>query len=259
MSQYDPPGTPHLPGPPHPDPDRLLARRSVRWTIISVVVSTVLALAGLFFQAAQAGGGSGGTSGGGSGGSSGGTDSIGTSSGASGNGGTGGGGSATGGTAGGGTDNSGTDNSGTDSGDGLTSAERTLRDSLNSEQWQRNSCEHITTPEATAALRCTVSTVVGTAKATITTYPSKSKADEVYQTYTSQLPEQDCSPQGSARTVWREDDSSTATGDMACYWASAQYVIFCTYYDRPALFAVTGTNSTGLMTWWRSLQPVFTD
>ncbi|MCI3272215.1 hypothetical protein [Streptomyces cylindrosporus] len=242
MSQYDPPG---MPGPPQPDPDHLLARRSVRWTIIGVVLSTALALIGLFVQASQSGGGTsaGGTSGGSSGGNSG--DST------AGSGDTG----VTGGTA----TTVGPSESVDSADDGLTSAERSLRDSLNSSQWQRESCEHWTAPDATAALRCTVSTLGGTTKAKIATYPSKSEVQEVYLRYTARLAEGNCDTTQNARGTWHENDTSTPAGDMACYWAGAgQYTIFCTYYDRPALFEVDGNDPAALTDWWHTVDPVFT-
>jgi len=49
--------------------------------------------------------------------------------------------------------------------DGLTAAERKLRDSLNSDQWQRESCEHDKAPGATAALLCSVTSAGATTKA----------------------------------------------------------------------------------------------
>ncbi|MGI5455799.1 hypothetical protein ACQEWB_21990 [Streptomyces sp. CA-249302] len=246
MSQYDPPGPP---GPPRPDPDHLLARRSVRWTIIGVVLSTALALIGLFVQASQSNGGDSG--GGSSGGSSSGGGSGGSSTGASGPGGT---------TATGGTSSTGRTPEEAGAGDdGLTSAERSLRDSLNSAQWQRDSCEHWTAPDATAALRCTVTTLGGTTKAKIATYPSKSKVQEVYLRYTSRLAEGNCDTTQNARGTWHENDSSTPSGDMACYWSgAAQYVIFCTYYDRPALFEVDGNDPVALTDWWHTVDRVFT-
>ncbi|MEU6143075.1 hypothetical protein ABZ848_22240 [Streptomyces sp. NPDC047081] len=240
MSQYDPPG---MPGPPRPDPDHLLARRSVRWTIIGVVLSTALALIGIFVQTVHSsggtsGGGSGGTSGGAVGGNSGGT-TVGS----------------------GGTSTTVTPSESVDSADddGLTAAERSLRDSLNSDQWKRESCEHWTAPDATAALRCTVTTLGGTTKAKIATYPSKSKVQEVYLRYTARLAEGNCDTTQNARGTWHENDTSTPAGDMACYWAGAgQYIIFCTYYDRPALFEVDGNDPAALTDWWHTVDPVFT-
>ncbi|MFC8512958.1 hypothetical protein [Streptomyces sp. NPDC057257] len=231
MSQYDPPG---MPGPLRPDPDHLLARRSVRWTIIGVVLSTALALIGLFVQAAQSGGRtSGSSSGGNSGDSTAGSSATATTAGPS--------------------------ESVDSADDGLTSAERSLRDSLNSSQWQRESCEHWTAPDATAALRCTVSTLGGTTKAKIATYPSKSEVQEVYLRYTARLAEGNCDTTQNARGTWHENDTSTPAGDMACYWAGAgQYIIFCTYYDRPALFEVDGNDPAALTDWWHTVDPVFT-
>lgn len=150
-------------------------------------------------------------------------------------------------------------------GDGLTAADRELRDSLNTDQWQPQSCEHVTVPGATAGLRCTVTTDdvdlgTVTTKAGIAMYPSKSKLQEVYWSYAARLPEGNCDDEQNVRGSWYENDSTTPDGDMACYAGSAtEYVIFCTYYDRPALFQVTGADPEALTNWWHGLDPVFTD
>jgi len=91
------------------------------------------------------------------------------------------------------------------------------------------------------------------------TYPTRSKVQEVYQRYTAQYTEGDCDTQQNVRGSWHEDNTSNPTGDMACYWAGTRYVIFCTYYDRPALYEVTGTDPAALTQWWHSMHPVFTD
>lgn len=263
MSRYDP--SPGPPGPAGPDPGHLLARAGVRWTIIGVVVSTLLAVVGLVVQTRQdhGTGDRGGTVAGGavttpapgpvtgpastpaatpppsSGVPA--TPVVDTSPG-----------------------EPSPDGPSDDPGDGLTVAERGLRDSLNSGQWQRESCEHETAPGATAALTCTVTTDSVTAgavtsKADVALYPSRSKLQEVYRGYAGRLPEGNCDQTMNVRGIWHENDSTTPAGDMACYASTAtSYVIFCTYYDRPALFQVTGVNPAALTAWWHTLDPVFT-
>lgn len=251
MSQYDPPPSPQPPGPPRPpdpDPGHLLARSGVRWTIIGIVVSSLLAVVGLVIQTRQ--GQSGDTTDhslpGGTGTTRTPGPNVATTP----------------------VDNpasgpSSSDSATVDPGDGLTAAERALRDSLNGDQWQRDSCEHETAPGATAALKCTVTTTDATAgtvttKADIALYPSKSKLQEVYRSYAAGLPEGNCDQSMNVRGTWHETNAGTPTGDMACYASTATtYVIFCTYYDRPALFQVTGANPAALTNWWHTLDPVF--
>ncbi|MEU1195504.1 hypothetical protein ABZ446_04705 [Streptomyces sp. NPDC005813] len=248
MSRHDPQPQPQPPGPPAPpDPGHLLARTGVRWTIIGVLVSTLLTVVGLVVQARQGhddtarGGSSAGSSGTNGGpGPSEVTQPV-TAS-------------ATSPVA-----------SPPDDGSGLTAAERALRDSLNTDQWRRESCERETAPGATAALKCTVTTSDATAgtvttKADIALYPSRSKLQEVYRSYAANLPEGNCDQTMNVRGTWHENDSSAPAGDMACYTAdTTRYVIFCTYYDRPALFQVTGADPAALTSWWHTLDPVFTD
>ncbi|MFD3932857.1 hypothetical protein [Streptomyces sp. NPDC058614] len=253
MSQYDPspppghlgqPGPPGPPRPPDPDPGHLLARRGVRWTIIGVLVTAALGALPLVTQSRQ-------------------PSNSNVSAG-----GTGPSGSTTSQGAGPSTSTSPSETTppaDNPDADGLTAADRDLRDSLNTDQWQPQSCEHVTVPGATAGLRCTVTTEdvdlgTVTTKAGIAMYPSKSKLQEVYWSYAARLPEGNCDDEQNVRGSWYENDSTTPDGDMACYASSAtEYVIFCTYYDRPALFQVTGSDPVALTNWWHGLDPVFTD
>ncbi|MFI6037709.1 hypothetical protein ACIBBD_26730 [Streptomyces sp. NPDC051315] len=282
MSHHGPSTPPEPPGRPHPDPDHhRLARRSVRWTIVGVVISTALALIGLYVDAARSDhGGSGpGTTTGGtttSGGPSadpGGTDGGGStvaggtdSAGADGGGTSRSGGTSDGGTASeGGTSGSGAA-SGTSRPDGPTAAEHDLRDSLNSDQWSRDSCTRALWPGSDAALFCTVTTTdaYGTAytgKASVVTYATKSARDAVFQRYASRVQMGDCETQTDVYGSWAENDSpDRAAGDVVCYLAtSGQYVFLCSYYDRPALVQITGPDRAGLTAWWHTMEPVFSD
>ncbi|MBZ3907996.1 hypothetical protein [Streptomyces griseiscabiei] len=295
MSQPTPPSPPPSPGPPLPDPDADHGRRTARIAVISLVVSSLLTVIGFVVTAATSGksgsdGGTtvGSTTSGGTGGEDVDADTGGTAGGstdgASDAGGTSGDtagetggetGGDTGGTDGGETDSGGTGSAGTDSGgadggsggggDGLTSAERELRDSLNDGQWTRESCVSQPAPGSDAALTCTVTTetvTMGpvTTKASVAVYPSRSKQQEVYRAYGGTLQEGDCSLTWNVRGSWYESDSGDPTGDMSCYTPDGtQYVIVCTYYDRDAIFQVTGSNPAALITWWKGLEPVFTD
>ncbi|WP_055514783.1 hypothetical protein [Streptomyces ossamyceticus] len=162
-------------------------------------------------------------------------------------------------------DTDGTDHTEDGEDDGLTTAQRELRDSLNPAQWRRESCEPDTVPGAEASLRCTVTTqdpTYGalTTKASISVYGSKSEAQKVFRDYTAGLPDGNCDQQQNVRGVWSENGSDTPAGDAACYMNTTfQYVITCTYYDRPALFAVTGPDFPALNRWWHGLDPIFTD
>lgn len=288
MSQPTPP-----PGPPVPGPDGDHGRRSVRIAMISLVVSSVLTVIGFVVTATTSDRG-GGTNGGTTSGST--TTTGGTDGGTSGtDGGSAGGdteGTDSGGTAGataGGTDTSGTDSGGTDTGaagggdssgggddsgsgsggsegdDGLTTAERDLRDSLNDSQWTRESCVSEIAPGSDAAVTCTVTTesvTMGqvTTKASVAVYPSRSKQQEVYLAYGGTLQEGDCSQMWNVRGSWYESDSGDPTGDMSCYTPNGtQYVIVCTYYDRNAVFQVMGGDPRTLIAWWQGLEPVFVD
>ncbi|MEI5527219.1 hypothetical protein WB401_33950 [Streptomyces brasiliscabiei] len=285
MSQPTPPSPPPSPGPPLPDPDADHGRRTARIAVISLIVSSLLTVIGFVVTAATSGksgsdGGTtvGSTTSGGTGGEDVDADTGGTAGGST------DGGSDSGGTSGdtdsGGTDTGGTDGGGTDGGtdggteggsasggggDGLTSAERELRDSLNDGQWTRESCVSQPAPGSDAALTCTVTTetvTMGpvTTKASVAVYPSRSKQQEVYRAYGGTLQEGDCSLTWNVRGSWYESDSGDPTGDMSCYTPDGtQYVIVCTYYDRDAIFQVTGSNPAALITWWKGLEPVFTD
>ncbi|SFN00928.1 hypothetical protein SAMN04487980_1009156 [Streptomyces sp. cf124] len=288
MSQPTPP-----PGPPVPGPDGDHGRRSVRIAMISLVVSSVLTVIGFVVTATTSDRGGGDTNGGTTSGST--TTTGGTDGGTSGtDGGSAGGdteGTDSGGTAGataGGTDTSGTDSGGTDTGadsggddssggdddssgggsggdDGLTTAERDLRDSLNDSQWTRESCVSEIAPGSDAAVTCTVTTesvTMGevTTKASVAVYPSRSKQQEVYLAYGGTLQEGDCSQMWNVRGSWYESESGDPTGDMSCYTPNGtQYVIVCTYYDRNAVFQVMGGDPRTLITWWQGLEPVFVD
>ncbi|MFF8972384.1 hypothetical protein [Streptomyces sp. NPDC014995] len=293
MSHHGPSTPPEPPGPPLPDPDHhRLARRSVRWTVIGVVISTALALIGLYVEADDSGhvsgsggttsiGGStdtGGTDSGGGTDTGGGTDSEGTTddggtsdTGGASEGATTDGSSTDGSTTDGGTSDGGTSDSGGTSGDdggtdGLTSAEHDLRDSLNSEQWSRDSCTRTSWPGSDAALFCTVTTtdeygVAHTGKASVVTYPTKSARDAVFQHYASRVQMGDCETQTNVYGSWAENDSpELAAGDVVCYLAtSGQYVFLCSYYDRPTLVQITGPDQASLAAWWHTMEPVFSD
>ncbi|MEU1178170.1 hypothetical protein ABZ464_11040 [Streptomyces sp. NPDC005820] len=250
MSHYGPSTPPQPPGPPVPDPH---AGRGVRWTIIGVVISTVIALVSLYLQARQSQGDS--------------PDPP---------------------TAGSSTpvepvrtpvsespssdppppsptpDESGpTPQSGDD--DGLTPAEHELRDSLNTDQWSRDSCSHTLWQGATAALYCTVTTVdqfgvTGTGKASVVMYGTKTDRDGVFQTYAGNLPEGNCEAQINVRGSWSENNTGRAAGDVVCFQSTTgQYVFLCSYYDRPALVQITGPDQSSLTAWWHTMEPVFTD
>ncbi|MDX3577283.1 hypothetical protein [Streptomyces sp. FL07-04A] len=284
--------------PDPPDPHRL-ARQSLRWAIIGVVVSSVLAVVGIYQSShGGGGGGTGGSSssstsgsdsgsasgsGSGSGGDSasgsatgdGGTDgtttdgaaqgtsdgtTTGGSPGPSDSGGTSDGGSASGGTAGGGTDGGGTDGAGSD---GLTAGERALRDTLNSDQWSRDSCSHTEWRGADAALFCTVTTVdqygvSGTGKASVIMYGTKYDRDAVFQSYAARLQPGDCESQTNVYGTWRENNTGDSAGDVVCFLSSTgQYVFLCSYYDRPALVQISGPDHASLAAWWHTMEPVF--
>ncbi|MDX2603001.1 hypothetical protein PV379_38245 [Streptomyces caniscabiei] len=271
MSQPTPP-----PGPPVPGPDGDHGRRSVRIAMISLVVSSVLTVIGFVVTATTSdrgggtnggttsgsttttGGTDGGTDGGSAGGDTEGTDSGGTAGATA-------GGTDTSGTDSGGGDDSGSGSGGSEGDDGLTTAERDLRDSLNDSQWTRESCVSEIAPGSDAAVTCTVTTesvTMGqvTTKASVAVYPSRSKQQEVYLAYGGTLQEGDCSQMWNVRGSWYESDSGDPTGDMSCYTPNGtQYVIVCTYYDRNAVFQVMGGDPRTLIAWWKGLEPVFVD
>ncbi|WP_340378009.1 hypothetical protein U5640_25215 [Streptomyces sp. SS7] len=257
MSQNGP-ATP--PGPPVPDPH---ARRGVRWTIVGIVISTVIALVSLYFQAQQSKGDiahptpsrsasaePGPTP---DDGSPGGDPPSPTPDGS-------------------GPDGEGPDGEGPDdpspspySGDdGLTLAEHELRDSLNTDQWSRDSCSHTLWQGATAALYCTVTTVdrfgvTGTGKASVVMYETKTDRDRVFQGYAGTLPEGNCEAQINVRGSWSENNTGRAAGDVVCFLSTTgQYVFLCSYYDRPALVQITGPDQSSLTAWWHTMEPVFT-
>ncbi|MEU4873979.1 hypothetical protein [Streptomyces sp. NPDC021608] len=275
MSSSGPP--PEPPRPPRPDPDaHRLARQSVRWAVIGVVVSSVLALAGLY-QSSHGGGRGGATDGGTSSGpgwstgpapgpdtgtataspspadaasgateisDSGGTPDANASpdDGADGTGGSDGSGGS----------------------DGLTAAEHELRDSLNADQWSRESCSHAQWQGATAALFCTVTTVdaggvPGAGKASVVMYDTKYDRDVVFQSYAGRLQPGDCDAQNGVYGTWRENNTGGSAGDVVCFLSdTGQYVFLCSYYDRPALVQISGADRARLVSWWHTMEPVFT-
>ncbi|MDQ0684581.1 hypothetical protein QFZ56_003544 [Streptomyces achromogenes] len=268
--------------PDPPDPHRL-ARQSVRWAIIGVVVSSVLAVVGLYQTSHGGGGGgtggsssgsgsvsgsvSGGDSGSGSTSGDGGTDGTTTDGAAEGTtDGTTAGGTTAGGTSG--TSGSGgtSDGGGTtddDVSDGLTADERALRDTLNTDQWSRDSCAHTEWRGADAALYCTVTTVdqygvSGSGKASVIMYGTKSARDAVFQSYAARLQPGDCEARTNAYGTWRENNTGDSAGDVVCFLSSTgQYVFLCSYYDRPALVQISGPDHTSLAAWWHTMEPVF--
>ncbi|MFF4589134.1 hypothetical protein [Streptomyces sp. NPDC001388] len=254
MSQNGPSTPPGPPGPTLPDPH---TRRGVRWTIIGVVISTAIALISLYLQAQQSRGDQP-------------DPPVTTSSGPA---------VPVRSPAGesprtapsdpppagtpGPADSSPEPRSGPD--DGLTTAEHDLRDSLNTDQWSRESCSHTVWQGATAALYCTVTTVdlygvTGTGKASVAMYATKTDRDSVFQTYAGGLPEGDCEAQVNVRGSWSENNTGQAAGDVVCFLSTTgQYVFLCSYYDRPALVQITGPDQASLTAWWHTLEPVFTD
>ncbi|WP_416976369.1 hypothetical protein [Streptomyces sp. T028] len=263
MSQNGPTTPPQPPGPPLPDPH---AGRALRWTIIGVVISTVIALVSLYFQAQQSQGDSGDRP---TVGSSVPVDPVRSHSGES---------------PGSdppsptpddpGTDDPGADDPGADDSsptprsgadDGLTPAEHELRDSLNTDQWSRESCSHTLWQGATAALYCTVTTVdqfgvTGTGKASVVMYETKTDRDAVFQSYAGNLPEGNCEAGINVRGSWSENNTGQAAGDVVCFLSTTGlYVFLCSYYDRPALVQITGPDQSGLTAWWHTMEPVFTD
>ncbi|WP_329411221.1 hypothetical protein OG802_16080 [Streptomyces sp. NBC_00704] len=273
MSSSGPSTPPEPPRPPRPDPDaHRLARQSVRWAVIGVVVSSVLALAGLY-QASHGGGGRD-TADGGTGWSTGpapgpdtapGTPSPSPSPADASSG-------ATdvldpGGTPGGDAspDDDGTDGDGGSGGaDGLTAAEHELRDSLNSGQWSRESCSHARWQGAKAALFCTVTTVdaygvPGAGKASVVMYGTKYDRDVVFQSYAGRLQPGNCDAQSGVYGTWRENNTGDSAGDVVCFLSdTGQYVFLCSYYDRPALVQISGADRARLVAWWHTMEPVFT-
>ncbi|MGW1273850.1 hypothetical protein [Streptomyces sp. NPDC002491] len=271
--------------PDPPDPHRL-ARQSLRWAIIGVVVSSVLAVVGIYQSSHGGGGGgtggssSGSTSGSGSasGSVSGGDSASGSTTGDGGADGTTTDGTAEGASDGttsggspspsdsGGTSDGGSESGGTDGGggsDGLTASERALRDTLNSDQWSRDSCSHTEWRGADAALFCTVTTVdqygvSGAGKASVIMYDTKSDRDAVFQSYAARLQPGNCESQTNVYGTWRENNTGDSAGDVVCFLSSTgQYVFLCSYYDRPALVQISGPDHTSLAAWWHTMEPVF--
>jgi hypothetical protein len=267
MSQYDPSATPAPPPgapPPGADPDRLLARRGVQWTIISLVVSTLLTLLGFYLQGRHSddGGDFGKSS------TTGGTSLTGDTSGGGTDGGSAGGAvsdpsdEGTGPSSPGPTPTPTPSDTDTDT-DILTPAERSLRDSLNTAQWQRDSCEHWTMSGATIALRCTVTTQdansgTGTGKVVIGKYASQDQLQSTYLSYAGNLPLGNCATQVDVRNYWYRSNTDVAAGVAACYWTSSTvYTMLWTLNGQPVLLEVQGTNPAAVAAWWRTIGPVF--
>ncbi|WP_333741499.1 hypothetical protein [Streptomyces sp. IBSBF 2806] len=270
MSSSGPSRPPGPPRPPRPDPDaHRLARQSVRWAVIGVVVSSLLALAGLY-QSSHGGGGRGTTDGGtgwstgpGPGPDPGSPSPKDSASGAteiSDSGGTPDGDASpdddgTGGTGG---------SSGSSGADGLTAAEHDLRDSLNADQWSHESCSHAQWEGARAALFCTVTTVDASGvpavgKAGVVMYGTKYDRDVVFQSYAGRLQPGNCDEQTGVYSTWRENNTGDSAGDVVCFLSdTGQYVFLCSFYDRPALVQITGADRAALVAWWHTMEPVFT-
>ncbi|MER6413635.1 hypothetical protein [Streptomyces humidus] len=280
MSSSDPSTPPEPPLPPRPDPDaHRLARQSVRWAVIGVVVSTLLALVGLY-QSSHGGRGGGTTDGGTGSGSSWSTgpgpgpdpgpsrsspaptDSASGATAISDSGGTPDGAASpddaesdAGGTGGSG---------GTGEADGLSAAEHELRDSLNADQWSRESCSHAQWQGAEAALFCTVTTVdaygvPGVGKAGVVMYDTKYDRDVVFESYAGRLQPGNCDAQTGVYGTWRENNTGNSAGDVVCFLSdTGQYVFLCSYYDRPALVQISGADRAALVAWWHTMEPVFT-
>lgn len=270
MSRNGPSMPPMPPEPPRPDPDtHRLARQSVRWAVIGVVVSSLLALAGLYQSSLGGAGGGGGTEGGGTGSATpytagpatGGGPGPGPGSASLESSGSGSGETSDGGA----TPDDGTDTTDTtDGADGLTGAEHELRDSLNSAQWSRESCSHTEWQGAQAALYCTVTTVdaygvPGTGKASVVMYDTKYARDVVFQSYAGRLQPGNCDDRTGVYGTWRENNTGDSAGDVVCFLSSTgQYVFLCSYYDRPALVQISGPDQARLVAWWHTMEPVFT-
>ncbi|MDX3313080.1 hypothetical protein P1S61_29200 [Streptomyces sp. ME08-AFT2] len=147
--------------------------------------------------------------------------------------------------------------------DGLTADERALRDTLNADQWSRDSCAHTEWRGADAALYCTVTTVdqygvSGTGKASVIMYGTKSDRDAVFQSYAARLQPGDCEARTNAYGTWRENNTGDSAGDVVCFLSNTgQYVFLCSYYDRPALVQISGPDHTSLAAWWHTMEPVF--
>ena len=259
MSHHDPST------PPGPGADHQWARTGVRWTIISLVVSTAIALVSLFVQAYQSRGGAGrdddtqhssrvvdtGDTGGTNGDDSPSPDL--------------GGGTGPGGETDLGEDPPDRPTPADSPDDGLTSAEHELRDSLNSDQWSQDSCTRTVSQGAEAALYCTVTTVDAygvtvAGKASVAMYETKTDRDAVFQTYAGSMQEGNCETQINVYGSWSENNTGEAAGDVVCYLSnSGRYVFLCSYYDRPALVQITGPDQTSLVAWWHTMEPVFSD
>ncbi|MGW2618573.1 hypothetical protein [Streptomyces sp. NPDC001500] len=269
MSSSGPSTPPEPPRPPRPDPDaHRLARQSVRWAVIGVVVSSVLALAGLY-QSSHGGGRGAADGGAGSGpvwstepapgpdtdpASPSPTDSASGATAISDSGGTPDGDASP--------EDDGAD--GSSGSDGLTAAEHELRDSLNADQWSRESCSHAQWQGAAAALFCTVTTVdaygvPGVGKAGVVMYDTKYDRDVVFQSYAGRLQPGNCDAQSGVYGTWRENNTGGSAGDVVCFLSdTGQYVFLCSYYDRPALVQISGADRARLVAWWHTMEPVFT-
>lgn len=148
--------------------------------------------------------------------------------------------------------------------DGFTTAERTLRDSLNDNQWQRDSCGRTTVPDAKAALECTVSVadasgVEWTSKVIIMEYPTRDALRSAFRKHTANLPAGNCDTQQDVQGGWTDGTSSKPVGDMACFndLNTGVYYIIRTFYERPVAFQVFDPDPVSLTNWVNALEPVF--
>lgn len=148
--------------------------------------------------------------------------------------------------------------------DGLTTAERALRDSLNKNQWQRESCVRTTVPDAKAALECTVSVpdafgVEWASDVTIMEYPSKDALRSAFRKHVGNLPAGNCDTQWDVRGHWTDRTSSKPIGDMACFTDANTGMSYVTrtFYDRPVAFEVYDADTQTLINWVNALDPVF--
>ncbi|EKX69316.1 hypothetical protein [Streptomyces ipomoeae] len=266
MSQYGPngptptpppgtpgaPGTPGPPGPPQPAPPPGNGDhdgRGVRVAVISLIVSSLLTVIGFVVTAATSGKPetNGGTSGGQSpindtGGRTVPSDDPTSPS----------------------PESPEVSDTGPDS-DGLTAADRALRDSLNDSQWQRDSCAHHDVPDTKAALRCTVSAQDATgfeyaATVVIMEYPSQKELRAAYLKYAANLPAGNCDIVQGVQGRWTDGRSSKPVGDTACFTNNTgMYDIIRTFYERPVAFEVVDSDPVALTNWVNTLEPVFTD
>jgi hypothetical protein len=147
--------------------------------------------------------------------------------------------------------------------DGLTTAERELRDSLNDDQWQHDSCTRTTVPDAKAALQCTVS-VQDTAgfeyamQVAVTEFPTKDDLRSAFRKYAANLQLGNCDVQQGVQGRWTDGTSSKPIGDMACFVnTTGMYDIIRTFYERPVAIEVVGSDPVWLTNWVNTMDPVF--